>query len=296
MQRVIWSCSWLVTCIVAAARCLGSAREALPPAFCEQGFSGMAPEEVELLSLQQTLDHRKYASCRRRDCCRPGHDSPGAHSPLGPLSSAGRSSNRWLTTRDESGSLPRQERSKARSRWASAPCRRRRRRRRVPRQAMPPSLALPAPPTCHPPPPPHHTQLYSALERQIQSDAFAEDLARSQHDLRQQAGAAAAAAADHAAAEVLAADWWELKEDGELRGGRGVGRGRRWCSRACADGPCRRSSGECWPPAPHPALGVVLNPLHHAPPCPQSASRQGSMCWWSGTTSCARSPPSSPST
>lgn len=60
-------------------------------------------------------------------------------------------------------------------------------------------------------------QLYSALEREVQSDAFTEALARSQHELQQHPPVPTADAAQ-GGCEVLAQDWWELKEDGELRG------------------------------------------------------------------------------
>lgn len=80
-------------------------------------------------------------------------------------------------------------------------------------------------------------QLYSALEREFQRPEFEQALARSQHELQQQrrqqqgggadstpvagcshapAAGAAAGAAD--GLEVLSQDWWELKENGELRG------------------------------------------------------------------------------
>lgn len=80
-------------------------------------------------------------------------------------------------------------------------------------------------------------QLYSALEREFQRPEFEQALARSQHELQQQrrqqqggdadstpvagcshapAAGAAAGAADRL--EVLSQDWWELKENGELRG------------------------------------------------------------------------------
>ncbi|PRW59956.1 hypothetical protein C2E21_1782 [Chlorella sorokiniana] len=90
-----------------------------------------------------------------------------------------------------------------------------------------------------------HLQLYSALEREFQRPEFEEALARSQHELQQQrrqqqgggsgnggsippavrhgsgnAASAPGAAAAGAAAdglEVLSQDWWELKENGELR-------------------------------------------------------------------------------
>ncbi|PSC76909.1 hypothetical protein C2E20_0693 [Micractinium conductrix] len=61
-------------------------------------------------------------------------------------------------------------------------------------------------------------QLYCALERQLAAPEFEAELARSQHDL-----AGGQHAQQHAPApgsegcEVLAQDWWELKEDGELR-------------------------------------------------------------------------------
>lgn len=79
-------------------------------------------------------------------------------------------------------------------------------------------------------------QLYSALEREFQRPEFEQALARSQHELQQQrrqqqgggadstpvagcshapAAGAAAGAAD--GLEVLSQDWWELKENGELR-------------------------------------------------------------------------------
>jgi hypothetical protein len=61
------------------------------------------------------------------------------------------------------------------------------------------------------------SQLYSALERQIQSDAFADALARSQHELQQHPPVSAAAPLP-GNCEVLPQDWWEVKEDGELRG------------------------------------------------------------------------------
>ncbi|KAI3436128.1 hypothetical protein D9Q98_002186 [Chlorella vulgaris] len=58
-------------------------------------------------------------------------------------------------------------------------------------------------------------QLYSALERQVQTDAFTEALTRSQHALQSHPPVPAASCAD--GCEVLAQDWWEVKEDGELR-------------------------------------------------------------------------------
>ncbi|KAI7836619.1 hypothetical protein COHA_009504 [Chlorella ohadii] len=85
-------------------------------------------------------------------------------------------------------------------------------------------------------------QLFSALEREFQRPEFEEALARSQHDLQQQrqqlqggsggggsipAGGSSAAAAGAGGApaaadgmEVLSQDWWELKENGELRASR----------------------------------------------------------------------------
>ncbi len=61
-------------------------------------------------------------------------------------------------------------------------------------------------------------QLYSALQREVQSDAFTDALARSQHELQQHPQVPGAQAAQGGGCEVLAQDWWELKEDGELRG------------------------------------------------------------------------------
>lgn len=64
-------------------------------------------------------------------------------------------------------------------------------------------------------------QLLSALERQLQQPAFAEDLARSQADVQQQRRGSQQAdgrAAAEEGGEVLSQDWWQLRDDGELRG------------------------------------------------------------------------------
>lgn len=50
----------------------------------------------------------------------------------------------------------------------------------------------------------------------MQTDAFTEALTRSQHALQSHPPVPAASCAD--GCEVLAQDWWEVKEDGELRG------------------------------------------------------------------------------
>ncbi|KAL4458852.1 hypothetical protein ABPG75_013717 [Micractinium tetrahymenae] len=73
-------------------------------------------------------------------------------------------------------------------------------------------------------------QLYSALERQLQQPSFEAELARSQHDLaaagsasqqqqqrQQQENGRLPGQSGREGAEVLSQDWWELKEDGELR-------------------------------------------------------------------------------
>ena len=64
-------------------------------------------------------------------------------------------------------------------------------------------------------------QLYSELERQVLLPGFAEDLARSQHELQQHPASPQQQpppAAGSEGGEVLAQDWWELHEDGDLRG------------------------------------------------------------------------------
>lgn len=127
-------------------------------------------------------------------------------------------------------------------------------------------------------------QLYSALERQIQQPAFAEELARSQHDLQQQQrrqpDGAAAAAAD--GKEVLSQDWWELRDDGELRGKLACGTHASCWLNDCR---CRLTCSNPDPPL-HARLPLPNRPLL------QSASRRGSMCWWSEMTWCEHCPPS----
>lgn len=77
-------------------------------------------------------------------------------------------------------------------------------------------------------------QLYSALERQLQQPSFEAELARSQHGLAapgsvvqpeqhcssqpQQQDGRLRQPGGAEGGEVLSQDWWELKEDGELRG------------------------------------------------------------------------------